>query len=635
MIKLEEILKDLNEEQREAVINYKGPSFIVAGPGSGKTFTTITRTQYMIANGVKPENILLFTFTNKAAKEIKERIAKNIGEDAAKEITSGTYHSFCCRLLKKYCEKLNYKKGFTIFDSEDSEKVLKKLCKGTNADPNKLKGYISAQKRNLVTPQDASLNREDKLATFYDSYQKELFKQNAMDFDDLIFNAIKLLRFHPEVRLKVNAKYQYITADEFHDSAKSDIRLIKLLAGKRQNVCFILDNDQSIYSFRGADLDAVLQTRNMFKDLKIFTLNNNYRCSGTIVEASKSLIAHNPIEIEKTIRAVKPQGDKIIVLEEKTDALEGLRIAKNIMTLHKKYGYNYKDIAILYRTNRQSRAVEDALLSLRIPYEILSGINFYARKEVKDILAYLKLLVNPYDTVSFERVVNIPKRGLGEGSIGKIIDESRSHIPPIDLITACNQTSGLRNPGKNGALLFYATMKEIREKMNDLTPPELVREVITKFKYYDYLEEEYEDEDERQDKIENVMELIDLSAQFLTIEEMLEQSSLDRTIGEEDEEKGKVQLMTMHMSKGLEFPVVFLIGCNEGTSPHFNSLGNIKAIEEERRLFYVGMTRAMNLLILTRAKTSLQAQGGWIKNKPSRFLREINPKWIHESCRPK
>lgn len=635
MIKLEEILKDLNEEQREAVINYKGPSFIVAGPGSGKTFTTITRTQYMIANGVKPENILLFTFTNKAAKEIKERIAKNIGEDAAKEITSGTYHSFCCRLLKKYCEKLNYKKGFTIFDSEDSEKVLKKLCKGTNADPNKLKGYISAQKRNLVTPQDASLNREDKLATFYDSYQKELFKQNAMDFDDLIFNAIKLLRFHPEVRLKVNAKYQYITADEFHDSAKSDIRLIKLLAGKRQNVCFILDNDQSIYSFRGADLDAVLQTRNMFKDLKIFTLNNNYRCSGTIVEASKSLIAHNPIEIEKTIRAVKPQGDKIIVLEEKTDALEGLRIAKNIMTLHKKYGYNYKDIAILYRTNRQSRAVEDALLSLRIPYEILSGINFYARKEVKDILAYLKLLVNPYDTVSFERVVNIPKRGLGEGSIGKIIDESRSHIPPIDLITACNQTSGLRNPGKNGALLFYATMKEIQEKMNDLTPPELVREVITKFKYYDYLEEEYEDEDERQDKIENVMELIDLSAQFLTIEEMLEQSSLDRTIGEEDEEKGKVQLMTMHMSKGLEFPVVFLIGCNEGTSPHFNSLGNIKAIEEERRLFYVGMTRAMNLLILTRAKTSLQAQGGWIKNKPSRFLREINPKWIHESCRPK
>lgn len=635
MIKLEEILKDLNEEQREAVINYKGPSFIVAGPGSGKTFTTITRTQYMIANGVKPENILLFTFTNKAAKEIKERIAKNIGEDAAKEITSGTYHSFCCRLLKKYCEKLNYKKGFTIFDSEDSEKVLKKLCKGTNADPNKLKGYISAQKRNLVTPQDASLNREDKLATFYDSYQKELFKQNAMDFDDLIFNAIKLLRFHPEVRLKVNAKYQYITADEFHDSAKSDIRLIKLLAGKRQNVCFILDNDQSIYSFRGADLDAVLQTRSMFKDLKIFTLNNNYRCSGTIVEASKSLIAHNPIEIEKTIRAVKPQGDKIIVLEEKTDALEGLRIAKNIMTLHKKYGYNYKDIAILYRTNRQSRAVEDALLSLRIPYEILSGINFYARKEVKDILAYLKLLVNPYDTVSFERVVNIPKRGLGEGSINKIIDESRSHIPPIDLITACNQTSGLRNPGKNGALLFYATMKEIQEKMNDLTPPELVREVITKFKYYDYLEEEYEDEDERQDKIENVMELIDLSAQFLTIEEMLEQSSLDRSIGEEDEEKGKVQLMTMHMSKGLEFPVVFLIGCNEGTSPHFNSLGNIKAIEEERRLFYVGMTRAMNLLILTRAKTSLQAQGGWIKNKPSRFLREINPKWIHESCRPK
>lgn len=632
---LEEILQNLNDEQREAVINYEGPSFIVAGPGAGKTFTTITRTQYMIANGVKPENILLFTFTNKAAKEIKERIAKNIGEEAAKKITSGTYHSFCTRLLKKYCEKIGYKKGFTIFDSDDSDKVLKKLCKGTNADPGKLKGYISAQKRNLISPQDASLNRDDRLATFYDSYQKELLKQNAMDFDDLIFNAIKLLRFNPNILLKVNAKYQYITADEFHDSAKSDIRLIKLLAGRRQNVCFILDNDQSIYSFRGADLDAVLHTRTMFKDLKIFTLNNNYRCSGTIVEASKSLIAHNPIEIEKSIRAVKPQGDKIIVLEEKTDALEGLRIAKNIMTLHKKYGYDYKDIAILYRTNRQSRAVEDALLNLKIPYEILSGINFYARKEIKDILAYLKLLINPYDIVSFERVINIPKRGLGEGSISKIVDESRSHIPPIDLITACNQTNGLRNPGKNGALLFYKTMKEIQEKMNDLTPTELIREIITSFKYYDYLEQEYDDEDERQDKIENIMELIDLSAQFLTVEEMLEQTSLDRSVGEEDEKLGKVQLMTMHMSKGLEFPVVFLIGCNEGTSPHFNSLGSIKAVEEERRLFYVGMTRAMNLLILTRAKTSLQAQGGWVNNKPSRFLREINPKWIHESCRTK
>lgn len=626
MLTAEEIISSLNDEQKVAVQNYIGPSFIVAGPGAGKTFTIIRRTQYMIVNGVKPENILLFTFTNKAAKEIKERIAKAVGEDTANLITTGTYHSFCCRLLRQYGDKLGFTKKFTIFDSDDSDKILKKICKGTNVDPKKLKTYISHQKRQLITPQKASLNRNDNLANFYDAYQKELFKENAMDFDDLIFNTIKLLQSHPDVLIKVNARWQYVTADEFHDSSASDIKLIQLLSGRKQNACFILDNDQSIYSFRGADLDAVLKTQTLFKDLKIYNLNQNYRCSGTIVEASKSLIAHNPVTIKKNIFTENPDGNKILVFEEKTNVEEGIRIAKTIMLFKQKYDMDYKDMAILYRTNRQSRAVEDALLKYKIPYEILSGINFYQRKEIKDILAFMKLIINPHDAVAFERVVNIPKRGVGEATIAKIIDESRSHIPPIDLISACASTKGLRNPGKTNILKFHEQMKELQEKVNTLTVPEFILEIIKTINYYGYLEEEFEDEYE--DKVQNVMELIDLSHSFLSIEEMLEQTSLDRK--EDEGDNSKVQLMTMHMSKGLEYPLVFLIGCNKGTSPHMNSLGSIKAMEEERRLFYVGMTRAKKILVLTRSLFTMHQGGGWMKTEKSPFLDEINPIYLYE-----
>lgn len=625
MLTAEEILSKLNEEQKVAVQNFNGPSFIVAGPGAGKTHTVISRTQYMIVNGVNPENILLFTFTNKAAKEIKERIAKAVGDEMASKITSGTYHSFCCRLLREYGSRLGYSRQFTIFDSDDSDKVLKKICQGSNADPKKLKSYISKQKRNLISPEKASMDRNDNYATFYDSYQKELFKQNAMDFDDLIYNAIKLLQTNIDVLIKTNAKYQYITADEYHDSASADIKLIQLLSGRKHNACFILDNDQSIYSFRGADLDAVLRTRTLFPELKIYNLNQNYRCSKTIVEASKSLIAHNPVTIKKNIFTENRPGDKILVYEEKTNVEEGIRVAKTIQSLHLKYNVPYSDIAILYRTNRQSRALEDALLKYKIPYEILSGINFYARKEIKDILAFMKFIVNPHDAIAFDRIVNIPKRGLGEKSIANVIDESRSHIPPIDLLTACT-TAKLRNPGKKNILDFHNVMTELRDLVDVLTVPEFIQEIITKTNYYDYLESEY-DQEEYDDKCMNIMELIELSHSFLTIEEMLEQTSLGRK--EEDDEIGSVQLMTMHMSKGLEYPVVFLVGCNEGTSPHFNALGNIKAMEEERRLFYVGMTRAKKLLILTRPMYTMHQGGGWMKAVKSPFLDEIDPQFLH------
>lgn len=627
MVTAEEILGRLNDEQKEAVKNYVGPSFIVAGPGAGKTFTVISRTQYMILNGVPPEKILLFTFTNKAAKEIKERIAKAVGEDVAKEITTGTYHSFCCKILRQYAHKIGFTRSFTIFDSEDSDKVLKKVTKGTNVDAKKLKSYISKQKRNLVTPAKASMNRDDNYAMFYDEYQKELVKQNAMDFDDLIFNTIRLLQANPDVLIAINARWQWITADEYHDSAGSDIKLIKLLAGRKQNACFILDNDQSIYSFRGADLDAVLKTQVIFDNLKIFNLNQNYRCSETIVEASKSLIAHNPVTIKKNIFTTNPKGGQILLYSEKDSAQEGLRIAKTIQVLHTKYKTPYEDMAILFRTNKQSRAIEDALLRLKVPYEILSGINFYARKEIKDILAFMKFIINPYDLISFQRIVNIPKRGIGDASIEKIVDESRAHIPPIDLLEACTSTTTLRNPAKKNIIEFYNLINELKAEKDNLTVSEFIQMILIKTCYYDYLEAT--DPDTYEDKVQNIFELIELAHSFLTIEEMIEQTSLDRKEDDDDEDQGKVQLMTMHMSKGLEYPVVFLAGCNEGTSPHFNSLGSTNAIEEERRLFYVGMTRAKQLLIMTRFEYSRSQNGGWMKTSPSRFLAEIDEKYIH------
>lgn len=315
-----------------------------------------------------------------------------------------------------------------------------------------------------------------------------------------------------------------------------------------------------------------------------------------------------------------------ILYSEKDSAQEGLRIAKTIQVLHAKYKTPYEDMAILFRTNKQSRAIEDALLRLKVPYEILSGINFYARKEIKDILAFMKFITNPYDLVSFQRIVNIPKRGIGEATIEKVVDESRAHIPPISLLDACTSTPKLRNPAKKNILEFHKLIEELKEQVDHLTVPEFIQLILIKTCYYDYLEAT--DPDNYDDKVQNIFELIELAHTFNSIEEMLEQTSLDRKEDNDDEE-GKVQLMTMHMSKGLEYPVVFLAGCNEGTSPHFNSLGSTTAMEEERRLFYVGMTRAKQLLIMTRFEFTRHQGGGWMKTTPSRFLAEIDEKYIH------
>jgi DNA helicase-2/ATP-dependent DNA helicase PcrA len=626
----QDILNELNEEQQIPVLNYTGPQFLVAGPGSGKTRVLVSRTQYMLLDGINPYNILLFTFTNKAAKEIKIRISLAVGEETANKITTGTYHSFCCKLLRKYGEKIGFEKNFSIFDTEDSNKVIKKILKDTNIEEKVLISYISKQKHNLITPQIAmqnEINNQNGLSRYYDLYQQELKKQQAMDFDDLIFNTIQLLELNLDVLEEVNARYVYISSDESHDSSKADLRLIQLLSGEKQNVCFILDDNQSIYSFRGADLQSVLNIRNIFPNLKTYFLNQNYRSTKMIVEASKSLIAKNSNQIEKDIFTDNEEGDPVIYVQENDPTHEAIRIAKTIQLLKNKYNYSYKDIAILYRTGAQSRAVEEILLRYNIPYEILSGVNFYERKEIKDIISYLSVISNKYNTERFLRIINVPKRGIGEKTLEKILDETRKDIIPIDFIQACKnliERNEIKGKAKNGLIDFIKIIENIESKINDLTVPELLGEIIKQTNYYEYIKE-YEEES-YEERVGNIVELTELSYDYLTIEDFLEQTTMERKNDEDEDDK--VQLLTMHMSKGLEWDAVFVIGCNEGTCPHFRSLTFASAIEEERRLFYVAMTRAKKNLFLLRPKR-IKQNGFYINAKPSRFISEINDKYMY------
>ena len=592
----------------------------------------------MILDGLNPSNFLLFTFTNKAAKEIKKRIANAIGEDLASRITMGTYHSFCCRILRQYVSKdednliLGFDRNFSIFDMDDSKKVRNKI-KDDTIDERKLADYISKKKHKMISPSEAMKNIDDPYAKFYDLYQEELYNQNAMDFDDLIFNCIRLLEIYPNIKEKINNRYKYISSDEYHDSSAADIRLIQLLSGEDCNVCFILDDNQSIYSFRGADLQAVLNIRNLFPELKTYFLNQNYRSTNMIVNASKSLIKKNTNQIEKEIFTENVEGDPVIYIQEADPSYEALRVIKTIALVKKKYGYNYNDIAVLYRTSAQSRAVEEMLLKYDMPYEVLSGVNFFERKEIKDIVSLICVISNRFNVERFTRVVNIPKRGIGPKTIEKIIDESRSDLIHTDLIAACKEVlnkpskeGGLTGKAKEGITQFVELIDNIRDVMDDLTLPELLAYVIKETNYYEYLQSE--DPDKYEDRLGNIVELVQLSYTYGSLEEFLEKACLDRKTSEEEEDR--VQLLTMHMSKGLEWKCVFIIGANEGTCPHARSIAFESALEEERRLFYVAMTRAEKNLFILRPKR-VMFNGFFTTARPSRFISEINSKYLYKN----
>lgn len=628
------VLAGANDEQQEAIKHQEGACMIIAGPGSGKTKTVVSRTQYMILNGIDPSQICLFTFTNKAANEMKERIKVAVGDEADK-ITCGTYHSVAHRLLRRYATHIGYNKNFTIMSSDDCKKLLKKIGKERNIEPENLEVYISSKKDKIISPQKAlvgaSTETERQLANAYEIYQSELKRQMAMDFDDLIINTIILLRNNEDIKAKINNQWRYVTADEAHDSSPRDLEFIRLLGGTSENVCFILDDNQSIYGFRGADIEAVMNLRNVYKDMKIFNLSRNYRCSQVIVEASKSLIAKNTPLIDKKIRAARDyKGSPIIVSRVKNPQLEAARVLQYVNALKKK-GIAYNEIAILYRMSSASRILEEAFNKAKIKCRIVGGTPFFNRAEVQDVLSYLKLVVNEYDFTAFKRAISVPKRGIGDKTIEKIDEFARDYPGgPISIRQAIEKIQ-LKGKAQSSLDEFTAYLSELDEAMTELSPKEIINKICTDLDIISYLQSHPEYKKNWEERLMNIQELVNVAAEYPNIEELLSQAALYSI--EEDDEANKVDavnMLTMHSSKGLEYKAVIIVNCNEGTSPHYKSLGNTKQLEEERRLFYVAMTRAKDYLFMT-FPDSVLVQGQLQYAKPSRFLKEIDKQYIYKN----
>ena len=579
----------------------------------------------MIEEGIDPRSILLFTFTRKGANEIKERIASYIGEKS-NGITIGTYHSFCLKLLKSYYKLIGWEKNFTIFDDSDQKTLLRKICP-KDYDFQVVGAEISKFKDNMISPRVAMDNADSKykkdMASAYNNYQLSLKSQNAFDFDDIIYFAVRLFENFPEVTEKINERYKFIIFDEGQDSSPRDLKLIEFLGGKNFNVCAILDDDQSIYSFRGSNIKAIFEFIKAHS-MKEFVLGQNYRSTKTIVDASRSVIKKNDVLFKKKIFSENESGEKIYISSASNQDFEASQVVVQIKKALRE-GMKPSDIAILYRMNFLSRKIEDTLLKNSIPYQVMSGISFYGRKEIKDLICYLRFIYNDADKIAFERIFNMPKRGLGKTAFEKVLDFKNTSSEIVSLTSACKNAkfSGTQQIAVDN---FVAVIELCREMISTNTPAEILKEVINQINYFDYLRKENpEDADER---IGNVNELIGIAQEYNSLAEFID----NMTVSEEDADLNskskteKVSLMTMHGSKGLEFPFVIIIGASEGIVPSSRSVmeGNL---QEERRLFYVAMTRAKKKLFVTYPKMTFN-RGVPVFMRPSRFLSEIGKEFI-------
>ncbi len=633
MAKAIDIFEGLNPEQAEAVKTIYGPVLVSAGPGAGKTKVLTVRAQYMIMQGINPKEMLLTTFTNKAAGEIKERIIDVVGEEG-KLITVGTFHSVCNRILRQYGEKIGYCKTFSILSEDDTDKILKKVGKQYALEVRDLKAYISECKAKMLTPTKAlneATNATRDMANAYQLYQNELKRNQAMDFDDLLLNTVLLLENHADVKQALNNRWKYIETDETQDSSNTDARLIELLAGENQNVFFVGDDYQSIYMFRHANVDLMLSLKARYPALKWINLQNNYRSTNTIVYGAKSLIDKNKNQLKKTLVAARNvEGSKIIQTKCRNQDDEAKKMINYIKFVHEKRNVPYSEIAVLYRMTYLSRNLEQALMKERIPYTLIGGVPFFCRAEILDILSYLKLIVNEYDMTAFKRSVAIPKRGVGEKSIDQIDEFARTNPGKELSIREAIAHKNLKLRGKaDKAIKQYAAFLDTLEvKYLELSPAELIKWLITELEYVDYLKDTYKEEAEVQTRVENLMELVNVASEYQTIEELLVQASLYRE--DLDDNRDAVQLLTMHKSKGKEYQAVIVVGCCEGIAPHHKSLADSKQLEEERRLMYVAMTRAKDYLFMT-YPSSVKMQGMDTYAKPSRFLSEIDRKYVYNN----
>ena len=632
---MQNILEGLNDKQHEAVINTEGPCLVIAGAGSGKTKVLTHKIAYIMGEkGAHPWDILAITFTNKAANEMKERIANLVGEEA-KDIWMGTFHSICVRILRRFIDRIGFDSSFIIFDSSDQKTLVKNCLKDLSIDDKmftdrSVLSEISNAKNAILEPEQytASANgdfRKEKIATVYELYQKRLKENNAIDFDDIINYTIKILMENPDVLEYYANKFKYVLVDEYQDTNKAQFTLITLFASKNGNITVVGDNDQGIYSFRGADISNILNFEKDFPGTKIIKLEQNYRCTGSILKAANAVIKNNEVKYKKELWTQNEEGNlpKIYVAENEYD--EGSYIVEQIEHLKREEYYKYSDFSVLYRMNTQSRAIEDIFRRESIPYKIIGGQKFYERKEIKDIIAYLRLIQNSSDNLSLKRIINEPKRGIGKTSLDKIEQIAiNSEISMYEVIKNAEQY-GLNRVYLNSRE-FINTIEELKSQKDELNISELIKITLKKTGYTQALQNEKTIEAEN--RIENLNELLTVAIEFEeqfaenSLSEFLEGITLSSYVDNLEEEEEAVTLMTLHSAKGLEFPVVFLVGMEEGIFPGYKSISEPKELEEERRLCYVGITRAKENLFLTCSKQRT-IFGSTSYNPISRFLNEI------------
>ena len=638
------LLDALNEPQRQAVMATDGPLLILAGAGSGKTRVLTHRTAYLIEEcEVNPYNIMAITFTNKAAGEMRERIDQMVGY-GSESIWVCTFHSTCVRILRRYIDRLGFGTNFTIYDSDDQKTLMKDICKRLEIDTKMYKekmflSAISSAKDELIDPIEFETRAagdyvKRKQAQVYREYQQALKQNNALDFDDLIMKTVELFKLDKEVLASYQDRFRYIMVDEYQDTNTAQFELIRLLALKYQNLCVVGDDDQSIYKFRGANIYNILNFEHHFPDATVIKLEQNYRSTQNILDAANAVIANNQGRKEKRLWTDNGAGDKITFEQLDTAAEEADFVARDIARRVRKGEYQYKDCAILYRTNAQSRLFEERFITANIPYKIFGGVNFYARKEVKDLLAYLKTIDNGQDDLAVRRIINIPKRGIGAASINKVaLYAQEQEISFYDALCVAEQVPGL---GKAAAKIrpFVLFIQSMKAKAKLLSVTDLLQEVIETTGYVRELEAEGTDEAEA--RIENIDELISKAVDYAEGEEaptlngFLENVALVADIDSFDENSDYVVLMTLHSAKGLEFPNVYLAGLEDGLFPSYMSItsDNSQAeIEEERRLAYVGITRAKKNLTITSARVRM-VRGQTQYGKVSRFVREIPPELL-------
>ncbi|MBR2758065.1 MAG: DNA helicase PcrA [Exiguobacterium sp.] len=633
----EELVKGMNPEQAEAVKHTDGPLLIMAGAGSGKTRVLTHRVAYlMAAKQVAPWNILAITFTNKAAREMKDRIARLVG-GVAEDIWISTFHSMCVRILRRDIDRIRYDRSFSILDASDQLTAIKQVLKELNLDPKKyeprtLLGMISNHKNELRTAKDAaalvgSNPYERIISDVYTAYEKKLKQNNVLDFDDLIMKTIHLFQEAPDVLAFYQKKFKYIHVDEYQDTNRAQYTLVKLLAQAHENLCVVGDSDQSIYRWRGADIANILTFEKDYPSAHVILLEQNYRSTKRILEAANSVIQNNASRKEKNLWTENDEGEKLLLHVASDDRDEAFFIMNQMKEL-KMEGMDYGQMAVLYRTNAQSRGLEEMLLKSNIPYKMVGGTKFYERKEIKDVLAYLRLIANPDEDISFVRIVNEPKRGIGAATIDKLGDFA--DMQGVSLMDAIRdiELSGIAPRTATKLADFRQMMMDLRQMADYLSISELVEEVLKKTGYEEMLK--IEKTLEAESRLENLQEFLSVAQNFekesdeQTLVAFLTDLTLVSDLDSLDEvdESHQVTLMTLHSAKGLEFPVVFLIGMEEGLFPHSRALNDEEEMEEERRLAYVGITRAEKRLYLTRAQSRM-LYGRFQNNPESRFLHEL------------